>query len=261
MLYEVITTSKIMTKDDLDRILTLGFRGEALASVSAVSKVDIITKRIDEEYGTHYVIEGSEEKLFEKSGCPDGTTIVIRDIFYNVPARLKFLKKAVTEGNAIAGIVNKLALSHPEISFKFIRDNKQELLTAGDGKLYTSIYTVFGRDFAKSLIPVNYESNNINIQGFTVKPLLAKANRSFQNFFINNRFIKSVTCSVALEEAYKNSIMTGKFPACVLNIKIPSNIVDVNVHPAKIEVSVITSYSIHYTKLYDFRKSSACTYS
>lgn len=229
-------TSKIVTKSDLDSILTLGFRGEALASISAVSKVDIITKKIGEHYGTHFVIEGSEEKLLEKSGCPEGTTIVIRDLFYNVPARLKFLKKSVTEGNAIAAVVNKLALSHPEISFKFIRDNNQELLTAGDGKLYSAIYTVFGRDFAKSLIPVSYTYNNIKVTGFTVKPLLSKANRSFQNFFINNRYVKSITCTVSLDEAYRNLIMTGKFPACVLNVEIPPNILDVNVHPAKIEV-------------------------
>lgn len=229
-------TSKISTKRDLESILTLGFRGEALASICAVSKVDVLSKVSGDEYGTHYVIEGTEEKNFESCGCPEGTTIVIRDIFYNVPARLKFLKKAVTEGNAIAGIVNKLALSHPEISFKFIRDNKQELLTAGDGKPYSAIYTVFGKDFAKSLIEVDYTYNNIRVTGFTVKPLLSKANRSFQNFFINNRYVKSITCTVSFEEAYKNSIMVGKFPACVLNIQIPPNIVDVNVHPAKIEV-------------------------
>jgi len=229
-------TSKIAEKSDLDSILTLGFRGEALASISAVSKVDVITKKLDEEYGTHYKIKGSEEKLLEKTGCPEGTTVVIRDIFYNIPARLKFMKKAVTEGNAIASVLNKLALSHPEISFKFIRDNKQELLTAGDGKLYSAIYTIFGRDFAKSLIPVDYNFNNIIVKGFVVKPLLARSNRSFQNFFINNRYVKSITCTVSLEEAYRNLIMTGKFPACVLNIEIPPNIVDVNVHPAKIEV-------------------------
>ncbi len=229
-------TSKIKLKADLESILTLGFRGEALASISAVSKVDVITKRLEEEYGTHYTIEGSEEKHLEKSGCPDGTTIIIRDLFYNVPARLKFLKKAVSEGNAIASVVNKIALSHPEISFKFIRDNKQELITPGDGKLYSTIYSVFGKDFAKSLIPVNFDYNNIKVSGYTVKPLLSRSNRSFQNFFINNRYVKSVTCTVSLEEAYRNSIMTGKFPCCVLNLEIAPNIVDVNVHPAKIEV-------------------------
>ena len=229
-------TSKIISKADLESIMTLGFRGEALASISAVSKVDVITKRLEDEYGIHYTIEGSEEKHLEQSGCPDGTTIIIRDLFYNVPARLKFLKKAVSEGNAIASVVNKIALSHPEISFKFIRDNKQELITPGDGKLYSAIYSVFGKDFAKSLIPVNFDYNNIKVSGYTVKPLLSRSNRAFQNFFINNRYVKSVTCTVSLEEAYRNSIMTGKFPCCVLNLEIAPNIVDVNVHPAKIEV-------------------------
>lgn len=229
-------TSKITSKDDLDKILTLGFRGEALASICAVSKTEVISKVIDQEYGTHYVIEGSEEKVNEKTGCPDGTTIVIRDIFYNVPARLKFLKKDVTEGNAVSAVVSKLALSHPEISFKLIRDNKTELVTAGDGKLFSAIYSVFGKGFASSLIPVDYSYNGITVKGYTVKPLNAKAKRTFQNFFINNRYVKSVTCMVSLEEAYKNQIMTGKFPACVLCLDIPPDLVDVNVHPAKIEV-------------------------
>ena len=229
-------TSKITSKSDLDKILTLGFRGEALASICAVSKTEVLSKVIDQEYGTHYVIEGSEEKVNERSGCPDGTTIVIRDIFYNVPARLKFLKKDVTEGNAVSAVVSKLALSHPEISFKLIRDNKTELVTAGDGKLFSAIYSVFGKSFASSLIPVDYSYNGITVNGYTVKPLEAKAKRTFQNFFINNRYVKSVTCMVSLEEAYKNQIMTGKFPACVLCLNIPPNLVDVNVHPAKIEV-------------------------
>ena len=229
-------TSKITTKDDLDKILTLGFRGEALASICAVSKTEVLSKVAGQDYGTHYVIEGSEEKINDKSGCPDGTTIVIRDIFYNVPARLKFLKKDVTEGNAVSGVVSKLALSHPEISFKFIRDNKTELVTAGDGKLFSAIYSVMGKNFANALIPVDYSYNGITVKGYTVKPLEARAKRTFQNFFINHRYVKSVTCMVSLEEAYKNQIMTGKFPACVLCLDIPPNLVDVNVHPAKIEV-------------------------
>lgn len=229
-------TSKISDKDDLDNILTLGFRGEALASISAVAKVEVLSKMLNEEYGTHYIIEGSEEKLCEKSGCPNGTTFVVRDIFYNVPARLKFLKKDTTEANYVASFVTKLALSHPEISFKFIRDNKTELLTAGDGKLYSAIYAVFGREFASSLIPVEYESDDINVTGYISKPLQSKNNRKFQNFFVNGRYIKSATCATALEEAYKNNIMTGRFPACVLNIKVLPNVVDVNVHPTKIEV-------------------------
>lgn len=229
-------TSKIADKDDLNKILTLGFRGEALASISAVSKVEMLTKSKNEQYGTHYLIEGTEEKSLEKSGCPDGTTIIIRDIFYNVPARLKFLKKDVTEGNAISSMISRIALSHPEISIKFIRDNKQELFTPGDGNLYSAVYSVFGKQFAASLIPVNYELNGIKVTGFTVKPIFGRPNRAFQHYFVNGRFVKSITCTVALEEAYKNSIMVGKFPACVLNLEIAPNIVDVNVHPAKIEV-------------------------
>jgi len=229
-------TSKIYEKEDLNKILTLGFRGEALASIAAVSKVEVLTKQQSEQLGTHYVIEGSEEKLNEKAGCPDGTTIVIRDIFYNVPARLKFLKKDVTEGNSISAIVSKIALSHPEISIRFIRDNKQELYTPGDSDYFSDIYAVYGKSFAQTLIPVDFSNNGIEIKGYTVKPVYSRSNRSFQNFFINGRYIKSVTCTVSLEEAYKNSLMTGKFPACVLNIKIPPDIVDVNVHPAKIEV-------------------------
>ena len=229
-------TSKIATKDDLSGILTLGFRGEALASISAVAKVDVLTKLRSEMYGTHYIIEGTEEKLCEQCGCPDGTTFVIRDIFYNVPARLKFLKKDVSEGNAVAELVTKLAMSHPEISFKFIRDNRPELITAGDGKLYSAINTVMKREFAASLIPVDSSWNGIKVKGFTVRPLWAKPNRKFQNFFVNGRFVRSKICCGALEEAYRNQIMVGKFPACVLNIEASPDIVDVNVHPTKIEV-------------------------
>lgn len=229
-------TSKIRDKDDLESILTLGFRGEALASICAVAKVDVLTKTADDEYGTHYSIEGSQETEYERTGCPDGTTIIIRDIFYNVPARLKFLKKDVSEGNAIASVVNKIALSHPEIAFKFIRDNKQEFITPGDGDLYSSVYAVMGKQFAASMIPVDYELNGIKIDGFTVKPLFGRPNRTMQHFFINGRYVKSMTCTHSLEHAYMNSIMEGKFPSCVLRLTIPPSIIDVNVHPAKIEV-------------------------
>lgn len=238
-------TSKILEKDDLVSISTLGFRGEALASVCAVSKVEVMTKRREDELGSHYVIEGGEELELDSIGCPDGTTFVIRDLFFNVPARLKFLKKDVSEGNAIASVVQKLALSHPEISFKFIRDNKTELITSGDGKLLSVIYAVFGREFHSSCIPVDYSYNGISVSGYVTKPLSAKANRAFQNFFVNSRYVKSVTCMVALEEAYRNQIMTGKFPGCVLSIGInPSNI-DVNVHPAKIEIRFSEEKSVY----------------
>ncbi|WP_044976497.1 DNA mismatch repair endonuclease MutL [Ruminococcus sp. HUN007] len=229
-------TSKIKDADDLNKILTLGFRGEALASVCAVSRTDIMTKQAADELGTHYTIEGSEEKLYEQTGCPDGTTIIIRDLFYNVPARQKFMKKDAVEGNMVAGIVNKIAMSHPEIAFKFIRDNKLEFSTAGDGKMYSAMFAVYGRTFAGDMIPVDYEQDGIHVTGFTVKPLYSKANRSFQNFFVNDRYVKSSVCASAVEEAYKGTIMTGKFPACVLKMEIAPDTIDVNVHPAKLEI-------------------------
>ena len=229
-------TSKIKDADDLNSILTLGFRGEALASVCAVSRTDIMTKQAADDLGTHYTIEGSEEKLYEQTGCPDGTTIIIRDLFYNVPARQKFMKKDAVEGNMVSGIVNKIAMSHPEIAFKFIRDNKLEFSTAGDGKMYSAMFAVYGRTFAGDMIPVDYEQDGIHVTGFTVKPLYSKANRSFQNFFVNDRYVKSPVCASAVEEAYKGAIMTGKFPACVLKLEIAPDTIDVNVHPAKLEI-------------------------
>lgn len=242
-------TSKLENKEDLSEIMTLGFRGEALASICAVAKCEIITKPVAEEYGTHYVIEGTEEKLCEKTGCPDGTTIIVRDIFYNVPARLKFLKKDKYEGNAIASIISKIAVSHPEISFRFIRDNRQELFTPGDNRLYSAVYSVFGKEFAASLIPVNYKLGGISVRGYTVRPLWGRKNRAMQHFFVNGRYVKSLVCMGALEEAYRNSIMEGKFPACVLFMDIPPSVVDVNVHPAKTEVRFAEDKTV-YDSLY-----------
>lgn len=229
-------TSKISSKDDLDNILTLGFRGEALASISAVSRVELLTKQKCDEYGTSYVIEGGNEVSNEQSGCPDGTTIIIRDIFFNVPVRRKFMKRDAAEANAIISIMQKIILSHPEIAFKLIKDNKIEFSSAGDGELYSAVYGVYGRDFAHDMIPVDYSENGITVKGYIIKPLYSKSNRSFQNFFINGRFVKSVTCSASLEEAYQNLIMVGKYPACVLMLDVPPVTVDVNVHPAKAEV-------------------------
>ncbi len=229
-------TSKIKDADDLNSILTLGFRGEALASVCAVSRTEIMTRPADEELGTHYMIEGSEETLYEKTGCPEGTTIIIRDLFYNVPARQKFMKKDAVEGNMVCAIVNRIALSHPETAFKLIRDNKLEFSTSGDGRLYSSVFAVYGKAFAGDLIPVEYEQDGIKVSGYTVKPLYSRANRSFQNFFVNGRYVKSQVCTSAVEEAYRGSIMTGKFPACVLMIDISPDTIDVNVHPAKVEI-------------------------
>ena len=229
-------TSKINSKDDLEKIYTLGFRGEALASVAAVSKVEVLTKQKNDEYGTVYRISGSFENMHDKSGCPNGTTIIIRDIFYNVPARAKFMKKDVTEANAVSQTVQKMTLSHPEISFKMIRDNRTEFNSSGDGELYSAVYAVFGKDFANDLIPVNHEYNNIRVHGYTVKPLYSRSNRTFQNFFVNGRYVHSKLCSSAVESAYENLIMTGKFPACILMIEMSAANMDVNIHPAKAEV-------------------------
>ncbi|MDO5123741.1 MAG: DNA mismatch repair endonuclease MutL [Eubacteriales bacterium] len=229
-------TSKVATQNDLDSIATLGFRGEALASISAVAKVELITMSEGEDVGTYYVINGGEEVNFDDAGCSKGSTIIIRDLFYNIPARQKFLKKDVSEGNAVAQVVDRLALSHPEVSFTFIRDSKQVLKTSGDGKLYSAIYAVFGREFANSLIDVDYELGGIKVTGYISKPVAAKASRSMQTFFVNNRYVRSRTAAAALDEAAKGSVMVGKFLCCVLNIELPYTLVDVNVHPAKIEV-------------------------
>ncbi len=229
-------TSKIANENDLNSILTLGFRGEALASIAAVSRVEMMTRAKGEEIGTRYCIEGGEEILIDDAGCPEGTTLIVRDIFYNTPARMKFLKKDVTEANAVAGVVDRIALSHPEVSIRFIRDGKDALFTTGDGKLESAIYNVLGKEFAATLIPAEYELEGIKVSGFISKPFNSRPNRTMQFFFLNSRFIKTRTGLVALEEAYKNQIMAGKFPACVLNIQANAQSVDVNVHPAKTEV-------------------------
>lgn len=240
-------TSKISVDSDLEKIGTLGFRGEALASISSVSKVQLITKAKEENIGSAYEIDGGEEISFDDAGCPDGTTFIMRNLFYNVPARYKFLKKDVAEGNAIAGVIDKIALSHPEIAITFIRDNKRVLKTAGDGKLMSSIYAVYGRDFASTLIPVDYELNGMKLTGYISRPTNGRANRNMQNTFINGRFVKSRTISIALEEACKGSIMIGKFPSCVLNLQISPEAVDVNVHPSKIEVRFINERPVFDT--------------
>ncbi|MBQ8133337.1 MAG: DNA mismatch repair endonuclease MutL [Clostridia bacterium] len=230
-------TSKIAEKDDLDAIDTLGFRGEALASICAVSKVELLTKSDKEEDGTRYALEGGEETAFELVGCPQGTTFIVRDIFYNVPARMKFLKKDVSEGNAVSVLLDRIALSHPEISFTMIRDGKQTLKTQGSGKLDDAVYQVFGRDFFNSLVSVSYAQNNIRIRGFVTKPTASvKANRSMQMFYINGRYVRSKTAMAALDQAYKGSIMVGKYPSCVLLLDMNCSMLDVNVHPAKLEV-------------------------
>ncbi|MGN0584440.1 MAG: DNA mismatch repair endonuclease MutL, partial [Ruminococcus sp.] len=230
-------TSKISKKVDLDNIYTLGFRGEALASIAAVAKVSLLTKRREDDYGTRYDISGSvPDGEPEQTGCPDGTTIIIRDIFYNVPVRQRFMKKDVSEANAVSQIVQKIALSHPDIAFQMIRDNRLEFCTDGSGDLYAAIYAIYGREFAHDMVPVEFDDGYISVSGYTCKPLYAKSSRSFQNFFINGRYVRSRTCSVAVESAYESLIMTGKFPSCVLMLSVNASDIDVNVHPTKAEV-------------------------
>ncbi len=229
-------TSKITTGADLEAIATLGFRGEALASIAAVCRVELITRAEDENIGIRYLIEGGDEVSSEETACAVGTTIIARDIFFNTPARMKFLKKDVAEGNACASAIDRIALSHPEIAFTFIRDGKECLRTPGDGKQLSAIRAVYGKEFASGLIPVKYSLNNVSVEGYVSKPVNARPNMSMQIFFINGRYVKSRTMQAALEEACKGAVMIGKHPACVLSVSISCAAVDVNVHPAKLEV-------------------------
>lgn len=232
-------TSKIKFEDDLNNISTLGFRGEALFSVCAVSKVELMTRTNGQEVGTHYKIEGGKETLFEDCGCSQGTTIIVRDLFYNTPTRMKFLKKDSSEGSSIAKVLDRIALSHPEIAFKFIRENKLELNTPGNGEVGSAIYAVYGKEFFSSLMELDYKLNGIKLGGFISKPTSPRSSRNMQHFFINGRYVKSRTAMVALEEAFKGSIMVQKFPACVMYISLPFDTIDVNVHPSKVEVRFI----------------------
>lgn len=229
-------TSKIHSADDLEAIFTLGFRGEALASVAAVSRVELMTKTADAFAGTRAVLEGGEVLSVEDAGCPNGTTLLIRDLFYNTPARMKFLKSDRAEGSAVALIADRIALSHPEISVRFIKDGKEQMCTPGNGDLHACIHAVYGREFAETLLPVEYSLNGIAVHGFVSKPFCARGSNSMQHFFVNNRYIKSRSGAAALNEAYKNAVMVGKYPACVLFLEVQPSAVDVNVHPAKTEV-------------------------
>lgn len=229
-------TSKVLTANDLENINTLGFRGEALASVCAVSRIEAISRRAVDKLGVSYRCEGVNPTEYEKIGCAEGTTIIVRDLFFNTPARLKFLKKDVTEGNYVSNVVEKLALSHPDISFRFIREGRQTLLTSGDGSFYSAIRAVFGKQFAASMIPVENVYREVGVTGYVSSPLFTKSNRTMQNFFVNGRSVKSPLCTAALEEAFKNSIMVGKFPACVLCVNTDPSLLDANISPAKTEV-------------------------
>ncbi len=229
-------TSKVSCEDDLVAIGTLGFRGEALASISAVSKTELITRTEAELAGTHLVLEGGNIIESGDAGCPKGTTIIVRELFYNTPARMKFLKKDTTEGSAVVAVAQRIALSHPEVSLRVIKDGREELHTPGDSRLISAIHSVLGREFANSLLGADYTLSHIKVSGFISKPLAARPNRNMQFFFLNGRLVKSKTMMAAIEEAYKNNIMVGKYPGCVLHLEVNPALADVNVHPAKLEV-------------------------
>lgn len=248
-------TSKVRTEEDLNAIGTLGFRGEALASVAAVSKVELTTCAKGEMVGTRYVIHGGEEVLIEDAGCAEGSTFIVEDLFYNIPARMKFLKKDVSEGNAVAGVVERLALSHPEIAVKFIRNGRVELQTPGDGERLSCIHAVFGKQFASTLMPVEYAVGGVSVSGYVCKPENARPNRTMQHYFVNNRYVKTQTGMVAVERAYKGMIMVGRFPACVLFIDLPAETVDANVHPAKIEIRFINEKPVFDAVFYGVRSA------
>lgn len=229
-------TSKIKDKEDLDRIYTLGFRGEALASICAVSRVEIYSKQKDAPMGNMIAVEGGVITEENEAGCADGTTIIVRNLFFNTPARMKFLKKDSTEAAYVTDVVNKAVLGNTSLSFKYIQNGKNVLSSTGDSDIKNAIYAVYGRDYMKHLLEVSYEDENVSVSGCIGDTFLSKPNRSYQSFFINSRSIVSKVMSAAIGEAYKNSLMTGKFPFCVLSVKINAHLVDVNVHPTKMEV-------------------------
>ncbi|MBQ3548414.1 MAG: DNA mismatch repair endonuclease MutL [Oscillospiraceae bacterium] len=246
-------TSKLRTANDLSAIGTLGFRGEALAAIAAVSRVDIFSRTADSPTGGALHIEGGVADAVTEIGAPLGTTICVRDLFFNTPARMKFMKKDSAEGAAISGVVQHLALSHPHISFKFIRDGQEILHTPGDGQLYSAVYAAMGREFALSLLPIEGRGGDVEVRGFVTKPLHCHGSRGKQVLFVNGRFIKSQLLTAALEEAYKNQMMKGRFPGCVLHVTLPPEMVDVNVHPAKTVVKFVSDKTVfdavYYTVL------------
>ena len=230
------STSKIRSVEDLTHITSLGFRGEALSSISAVSQVEIITKTKEEELGVRYEISGGQEKNLEETGAPDGTTFFIRQLFYNVPARRKFLKTPMTEASHVSDLMTRLALSHPDISFRFYNNGQERLHTSGNGKLKDVIYHVYGREIVSNLIEVYAENNEIRLTGYIGKPEVTRGNRNFETFFVNNRYIKSSLLSKAVEDAYKDFTMQHKYPFVVLHLEIIGEEIDVNVHPTKMEL-------------------------
>lgn len=244
------STSKIRTAEDLMNVSSLGFRGEALSSISAVARVELITKTYDDLTGTRYVIEGSNEIAFEEVGAPEGTTFLIKDLFYNVPARRKFLKTPQTEGSYISDIVEKLALSHPDVSFKFINGNQTKLHTSGNGNRKDLIYHIYGREIAASLLEVDYSGDIFSVSGFIGKPVITRGNRNYENFFVNGRYIKSALLSKSVEEGYKGFLMQHQYPFVVLYFKFMENTLDVNVHPTKMELRIDNNQEV-YRQVFD----------
>ena len=237
-------TSKLRRPEDLAAIGTLGFRGEALAAIAAVSRVDIFSRQTGADCGAMLHLEGGVPAAVTEAGCPDGTTVCVRDLFYNTPARMKFMKKDSAEGAAAAGVVTHLALSHPDVSFKLLRDGQEILHTPGDGQLLSAIYAALGRDFSNSLLPVSGSGGSVRAEGFVTRPLAGHGTRGRQLFFVNGRFVKSQLLTAAVEEAYRNRLLKGKFPGCVLHITLPVNEVDVNVHPAKTVVKFVSDKAV-----------------
>ena len=236
-------TSKLRTKEDLAAIGTMGFRGEALAAIASVSRIDLLTKTPGSLSGTSIHLEAGEIIEQAEAGCPDGTTIIVRDLFYNTPARMKFMKSDTVEGSRVASTVQMQALAHPDVAFQFLRDGKTVLSTPGNGGLEAAVYCVYGRECAR-MVKVESRWENYSLTGYVSKPTDARPSRNLQTFFVNNRPVKSRLLISALEEAYRNQIMVGKFPACVLHLDLPATAVDVNVHPAKTEVKFLSEKTV-----------------
>ncbi len=232
-------TSKIRRKEDLEAIGTLGFRGEALAAIAAVSRIDLLTRAADADFGISLHLEAGKILQRTEAGCPQGTTIIVRDLFFNTPARMKFMKRDSAEGAAVFSAVQKQAVAHPEVAVRFLRDGREELSTPGDGRLLSAIYAVFGRQTAKDMVELSSSWEKTRVQGYISRPTASRGNRNYQIFFVNGRYVKSPVLSAALEEAYRNQMMVGRFPACVLELTMPLGAVDVNIHPAKTEVKFL----------------------
>ena len=244
------STSKIRTVDDLIHIHSLGFRGEALSSIAAVSQVELITKTAEETFGTRYRIAGGKEEGLEETGAKDGTTFVIRQLFYNTPARRKFLKTPMTEASHVSELMTRMALSHPEISFQFINNGQSRIHTSGNGSLKDVIYHIYGREIAMNLIKIQTEAGDVKISGFLGKPVISRGNRNFENYFINGRYVKNQIVSKAIEDAYKDFTMQHKYPFVALQITMPGEEVDVNVHPAKLEIRFQNQQAV-YNAVYE----------